>query len=41
MVLRYSYDGVTQKYGVYFPSVEETVSANINDEDLELMDDDN
>lgn len=36
-----SYDGVTQKYGVYFPSDEETVFANLDDEDLELMDDDN
>ena len=34
-----SYDGVTQKYGIYFPS-DETVFTNLDDEDLELMDTD-
>ena len=33
-----SYDGVTQKYGIYFPSDEETVVASLDDEDLELVD---
>lgn len=35
-----SYDGVTQKYGIYFPSDGETIFASLDDEDLELMDGD-
>ena len=33
-----SYDGITQKYGVYFPSDEETVFVSLDDEDLEVFD---
>ena len=33
-----SYDGITQKYGVYFPSDEETVFVSLDDEDLEGFD---
>ena len=36
-----SYDGVTQKYAIYFPSDEETVVASLDDEDLELVDNNN
>ena len=32
-----SYDGITQKYGVYFPSDEETVFVSLDDEDFELV----
>ena len=32
-----SYDGVTQKYGMYFPSDKETVYTSLDDEDLELL----
>ena len=32
-----SYDGVTQKYGIYFPSDEETVYTSLDDEDLEFL----
>ena len=33
-----SYDGITQKYGVYCPSDEETVFVSLDDEDLEVFD---
>ena len=32
-----SYDGITQKYGIYFPSDQETVFAALDDEDLEIV----
>ena len=36
----YSYDGVTQKYKISFPSDWETVFASLDAEDLELVDND-
>ena len=33
-----SYDGIQQKYGIYFPCDGETVYANLDDEDLEVID---
>ena len=33
-----SYAGITQKYGIYFPSDEGTVFTSLDDEDLELLD---
>ena len=32
-----SYDGISQKYGIYFPSDKETVFASLDDEDLQLV----
>ena len=32
-----SYNGITQKYGIYFPSDKETVYAELEDDDLELV----
>ena len=33
-----SYDGINQKYGIYFPCDGETVFAKLDDEDLEIID---
>jgi len=33
-----SYDGITQKYDVYFPSDKETVFTSLDDDDLEMLD---
>lgn len=33
-----SYDGIQQKYGIYFPCDGETVYASLDDEDLEIID---
>ena len=32
-----SYNGITKKYGIYFPCDEQTVDTDLNDEDLEIM----
>ena len=32
-----SYDGITEKYGIYFPTDKETVYAGLDDEDLEFV----
>ena len=31
------YDGITQKYGIYFPSDQETVFVALDDEDLQIV----
>ena len=33
-----SYDGIQQKYGIYFPCDGETVYASLHDEDLGIID---
>jgi hypothetical protein len=33
-----SYNGVTEEYGVYFPSDKQTVEMKLDDEDLEFLD---
>lgn len=33
-----SYNEITQKYGIYFPSDEETAFTSLDDEDLEVLD---
>ena len=33
-----TYNGINQKYGVYFPCDQETVFVNLDDSDLEIMD---
>ena len=33
-----SYNGMTGKFGVYFPSDGETVDVSLSDEDLEIID---
>ena len=33
-----SYDGIQQKYGIYFPCDGETIYASLDDEDLEIID---
>ena len=33
-----AYNGVTGKYGVYFPCDKETVEVSLDDEDMEFID---
>ena len=33
-----SYDGINQKYGIYFPCDKETVFASLDDDDLDIID---
>ena len=33
-----SYDGINQKYGIYFPCDKDTVFASLDDDDLDIID---